>query len=983
MKRNRYLWIAAILGGCLLSGANRLAAGTTGKIAGTVIDRSTNKPLIGANVLLAGTSIGSVTDLDGYYSILNVPPGIYSVRVSMIGYKTLVTEDVRVSIDMTATCNADLPPAVIESGEAVTVTAERPLVRKDMTSSLSSVGADEIRDLPVQSVEDVLALQAGVVRTGGQMHIRGGRSSEIAYWVDGVSTTDVFNGSSGVTVENSAIQELQVVSGTFNAEYGQAMSGIVKVITKEGGTKLTGDVSGYFGDYVSGDDKFALLKRVDVVTDETGVKHGVGVMENPLKRFNPVADLEANLNGPVPFAGNKLSFFVNGRYYSNEGYLYGRRWFTPAGTPGDSSFVSMNPYERTSLQGKLVYRISRAITAKYNVFWSGWKNDRVYNQAYTYVPDGIPQQNGNGLTHIFELNHMLSAKTFYELRINHFYNEYSQYLYKDPHAVPNYIVRVYADAGAGLDGFEFDPSTAEGQAQLAAIRTARRSYDFIPDPDGPKGYVSPDSNAAPTGFSFNKSGNLLNHYERSTGYWVGKLDLTSQINRVHQLKGGFEARTYELKLDSYTLIPATEPGLSKAVVPFMPAIPAVSSVQRQVYNRKPLEFSAYLQDKIELKDLIVNLGVRFDYFDSKGVVPADPTDPSIYTPMKPEHIYRPGTTDSLTVSERRAIMEKKAKSRYAVSPRLGLSFPITDRGVIHFSYGHFFQIPDFQYLYSSPDFNLGMGGGNFTLSNAELKPQRTVQYEVGLQQQLTNDLGVDVSLFYRDVRDWVGQTPLQETVNPAVKYVMFMNLDYENVRGVTVKIDKRMSNNLSVRVDYTYQRAEGTYTSPTDAFNAYTNHQQKRLALIPMGFDQPHTLNAMVRYQLGSWAASAIGQLSSGTPYTPSYPSGEAFGTASAKGLLQNSEYTPIRRNVDLSVNRRLSVGKLQMNAFVNVYNLFDFRDALAVYGDTEKADVTSTIDPTKQTYSASRIGTVEEWAKQPSWYSAPRQIQAGLSVGF
>jgi outer membrane receptor protein involved in Fe transport len=984
MKRNRQLRIvAAILGVCLLSGAGRLAAGTTGKIAGTVVDRSTRQPLIGANVLVVGTSAGTVTDMDGYFMILNMQPGIYSIRVSMMGYQTRVTEELRVSIDMTATCDAELASTVIETGESVTVTAERPLVRKDMTSSLSTVGADEIRDLPVQSMEDGLELQAGVVRTGGQMHIRGGRSSEIAYWVDGVSTTDVFNGSSGVTVENSAIQELQVVSGTFNAEYGQAMSGIVKVITKEGGNKLTGDVSGYVGDYLSGDDKFALLKRVNVVSDALGVLRADGVMENPLKRFNPVYNFEANLNGPVPFAGDKLSFFVNGRFISNEGYLYGRKWFTPAGTAGDSSLISMNPYRRISLQGKLVYKLSRNITAKYNVFGNRWNNDRIYNKAYTYAPDGIPQQKGYGLTHIFELNHMLSAKTFYELRVNHFYNEYRQFLFEDPSAKPSYFVRVYPDATAGLEGFEFDPNTAEGQAQLAAIRSARRTYDFIPDPAGPSGYVSPDSNSAPTSYSFNKSGNLLNHYERSTAYWVGKLDLTSQINRVHQIKTGVEARFHELTLDSYTITPKTVPGTSEAIIPFEPDVPGVSSVQRLMYTRNPFEFSAYAQDKIELKDLIVNLGVRFDYFDSKGVVPADPTDPSIYTPMKPEHTFRPGTTDSLSIAERRALMEKKAKATYAVSPRLGLSFPITDRGVIHFSYGHFFQIPDFQYLYSSPDFKLGMGGGNFTLSNAELKPQRTVQYEIGLQQQLTNDLGVDVSLFYRDVRDWVGQTPLQPTYNPAVQYVMFMNLDYENVRGVTVKLDKRMSGNLSVRVDYTYQKAEGTYTSPTDAYTAYTNHQQKRLALIPMGFDQPHTLNALVRFQFGQWMFSAIGQLTSGTPYTPSFPSGEVFGSAASKGLLQNSEYTPMRRNIDLTVNRGITVGKLRLNAFVNVYNLFDFRDALAVYGDTEKADVTSTIDPVKQGYVASRIGTVEEWAKQPSWYSAPRQVQAGLSVGF
>jgi hypothetical protein len=961
MKRNRYPMIAALWTLCLLSGSTWLAAGTTGKIVGTVIDRSTKEPLIGANVLLVGTSVGSMTDKSGNYLIINIPPGIYSVKVSMMGYKTLITENVRLSIDMTTTIDAELETTVIESGEVVTVVAQRALIQRDMTSSLSSVGAEEIQDLPVQNMEDVLELQAGVVRTGGQIHIRGGRSSEVAYWVDGVSTTDVFNGSSGVTVENSAIQELQVVSGTFNAEYGQAMSGIVKVITKEGGNKLTGDITGYVGDYMSSDKAFYLLKRVNVVTDASGTQQAVGMLENPLKKFNPIVNLEYNLSGPIPYTNNRLTFFTNGRFVSNEGYLYGRKWFTPYGNAGDSSFVSMNPNERMSAHGKLSYKIANNIIARYSVFWNSWKNDRTYNKAYTYVPDGVPMQKGSGFTHIFELNHMLSPKTFYELRINRFYSEYEQYLYEDPYAKPDYL-----------------------EVQVTDSTTGRISNVYYPDPDGPLGYVDPGVyNAAPTGYSFNDGGNLMDHYERSTAYWVGKLDLTSQIDKRHQIKTGFETRFHELKLNSYTIIPKTVQGKSEAIIPFEPNVPDISSVQRKIYTRNPLEFSAYIQDKIELKDLVVNLGVRFDYFDSKGVIPADPTDPSIYTPMKPEHTYRSGTTDSLSVSERRDIMEKKAKSTYAVSPRLGLSFPITDKGVIHFSYGHFFQIPDFQYLYSSPDFNLGLGGGNFILSNAELKAQRTTQYEIGLQQQLTGDVGVDVSLFYRDVRDWVGQTPLQVTFNPVVKYVMFMNLDYENVRGITVKLEKRMTNNLSVRVDYTYQKAEGTYTSPTDAYTAYTNHQQKRLALIPMGFDQPHTLNALVRYHRGQWTVSAIGQITSGTPYTPANRSGEVIGSVEAIGLAYNSEYTPTRRNIDLTVNREFSVGRLRMNTFINVYNLLDFRDALIVYGDTGKADVTSTIDPAKQSYVTSRIGTVEEWAKQPSWYSAPRQVQAGLSIGF
>ena len=212
-------------------GYSGLFAGTTGKISGHVYDSETREPLPGVNVLVEGTNRGDASDLEGDFSVINLPPGKYTLIVSMMGYTRTRVENVDVNIDMTTAQDIYLKPEIIE-GEEVTVVAERPLVRRDMTSALSSVGSDEIENLPVQEVRDVLELQAGIVRSGNALHIRGGRSGEVAYWVDGVATTDVYSGNMGINVENFAIEELQVVSGTFNAEYGQAMSGIINIITK-------------------------------------------------------------------------------------------------------------------------------------------------------------------------------------------------------------------------------------------------------------------------------------------------------------------------------------------------------------------------------------------------------------------------------------------------------------------------------------------------------------------------------------------------------------------------------------------------------------------------------------------------------------------------------------------------------------------------------------------------------------------------------
>ncbi|MBN1894908.1 carboxypeptidase-like regulatory domain-containing protein, partial [bacterium] len=435
---------SAVTGLILLLGASWLLAGNTGKIAGVITDAANRQPLIGTNIQIQGTALGAATDMKGQYSILNIPPGIYTLRISMMGYKTLVIENVRVFIDLTTALNRSLEPTVLDAAETVTVVAERPLVQADMTSSLSTVGADEIEKLPVQSMADVLELQAGVIRDGGNFHIRGGRAGEVAYWVDGVATTESFSGGNAVPVEKNAVQELQVVSGTFNAEYGQAMSGIVNIITKEGGGKTVGEVNAYAGDYLSGHDVYSVLKKVNTETDPaTGVTRAIEDKENPLRRFNPVLNADFTLSGPVPFAGNRMNFFFNGRYYSDESFLYGRRWFYPQGVTGDSALVPLNAYQSYSSLAKLTFRATSNLKINYSLYLNQWHKDRSgWSQSYKYNPDGIPQNGGTGQTHILAWNHVLSSNTFYEARVSRVYQDYESYVYEDPELIPHYMVNV-------------------------------------------------------------------------------------------------------------------------------------------------------------------------------------------------------------------------------------------------------------------------------------------------------------------------------------------------------------------------------------------------------------------------------------------------------------------------------------------------------------------------------------------------------------
>ena len=246
------------------------ALAQSGKITGTLLDAETNEPLIGATVGIQGTTKGAITDIDGNYLMLNVAPGTYVLEARYIGYAKVVVQDVIVRTDLTTTQNFKLSLESFE-GEEVVVVAERQAVIKDITSSEARVSSDEIAKLPVQEITDVIQLQAGVnVGNDGGIHIRGGRTTEVSYVVDGIRVTDDYDGSNGLRLENESIQELQVISGSFNAEHGQALSGVVNVVTKSGNNNFEASFRGWGGGYLA--------------TNEPQLYDGIGT---GLSSFNP------------------------------------------------------------------------------------------------------------------------------------------------------------------------------------------------------------------------------------------------------------------------------------------------------------------------------------------------------------------------------------------------------------------------------------------------------------------------------------------------------------------------------------------------------------------------------------------------------------------------------------------------------------------------------------------------------------------------
>ena len=286
-------------------------AQTAGKLKGKVTDIK-GEPLVGANVLISGTNLGSATDLDGYYTILNVRAGTYSVEFRYIGYQSKNVEGVRIVPDQTTEINIELSEQAIQ-GEIVTVTARKPLVEFNQTSSISSVSKDEMDKLPVQSLNEIVNLQAGVI----DGHFRGGRLGEVQYQVDGVTVNNPYDNSSTLTLDKSVLQEVQVISGTFDAKYGQAMSGVVNAVLRSGSPNLLVSGEAYTGDYYT--------------TDKSRYPN------NDNFRPKEIQNYQLTLSGPVPLINT--TFFVSGRRFIDDGWLFGQRTFEPT---DDKQFRAKN-----------------------------------------------------------------------------------------------------------------------------------------------------------------------------------------------------------------------------------------------------------------------------------------------------------------------------------------------------------------------------------------------------------------------------------------------------------------------------------------------------------------------------------------------------------------------------------------------------------------------------------------------------------------
>ncbi len=922
MERKNYFSLTLIL--LILFISSNLLGQNTGKIVGMVKDAETGSPLPGANVLIEGTMLGAATDLDGRFIIMRVPPGRYTLVANFIGYQRMSIQNVQVLTDLTTTVSFALKPEAI-AGEEVVVIAEAPAIRKDLTSVEARVQAEDIKRMPVQEVGDLLNIQAGITRdAGGAIHIRGGRSTEVSYMVNGISITDDFSRSQSLQVENESIQELQVISGTFNAEYGNAMSGVINVVTKTGSGKLQGNIELWSGDYVSA--------RNDIFWNIDDYN------------LTDIYNYQATLSGPI--MKNKMSFFLTGRRWRNDGWLYGPNAYLPQGRTaivdgdtiavrGDSSAVAMNYNDRWSGQAALEWQIATPLKFRIDALGS-FEKKRYYNHFFKLNPHGDKGDKEKGFSIIPKFTYLLGKTTYAELTMAYRYNDLISKLYE--------------------------------------------RYD---DPR----YVHPDS--LNTGAQqFAKAGTNMGWFERSSLSRIAKWDLTSQITKRHQVKFGVEFQSDKVYYNDITLIPKVdENGIQ--VEPFQPYIDDISTFTHNEFTRKPFKFAGYIQDKIEYESLIINLGLRYDYFDANGKIPRDPEDPNIFNPFKLNNIYRDTngngvieleerTADNeLTLAEREKYWYRNSTPKTQLSPRLGVAYPITEQGVIHFSFGIFQQVPEYYRLYIGDQIKLSKSAGTYgPYGNPDLKPERNTMYELGLKQQIAENLVIDATGFYRDIRNWISTSPVKATILSGVNYVVYNNRDFANVRGITVSLDKKFSDNYAFTVDYTFQIVEGTNSNPEEEFYSQQGGAEPTKFLTPLDWDQRHTLNANLFVGGNSWGASFISRFNTGQPYTPVSVTATRTGQSILAGLPNNSRNKPNIFTVDFNIYKNFTLRNLNVQLFMKIFNLFDAENPIVVYGDTGRPDYTLLLlsqaaqaDPT--------------WFDNPSFYSEPRRVQIGTRISF
>lgn len=904
----------------ILTLADFAIPGTTGKIAGRVIDKETGKPLPGANVIVVATTMGAASDINGNFTILNVPPGTYDLTATVIGYAAMTIKDVRVKIDQTERVDFALQIEVLE-GETVTIVADRNPVKQDVATSVSSFSSTEITTLPISNVQDVVGLQAGVENG---MVIRGGGAPEALFQLDGVTLRDPRNNMPITNVPISSLQEISIERGGFNAEYGQVRSGIVNIVTKEGdknkyytnfivryspasekhfgispfdpnATMLrpyldpevcwTGTASGAWDEYTRRQypefDGWNAISR-QLMTDSDPTNDLSPLAAQQLFRWQhrrtqpndqPDYDVDASFGGPVPFISEKLGGlrFITSYKTQREMLLL------PLSRPDYKDYfwsLKLN----SNITPSIKLTISSMLGKSFNVAQNeaGLDNNASYIQSAEEVAAQISNMNYPRATNsrLFcdsyfstadvgfrsfstKLTHVLSPKSYYDVSFEHLYRNYQ--------TGPIRRRDITRD-------IEYTPGKFTNEAP----------FGFSPQEDNGIDGMMTGGHTSTVRDSSTISATTL------------KFDLSSQVDYHNLIKTGVEIVYGNLNLDY---------GEVKEIY-----IDGNSYVKMHKF---PLRGAIYIQDKLELEGLIVNAGLRLDYSNANTEWPAV----SIWEKEFYSSNYIAGTV----------FPEKKAESVFSLSPRLGISHPITQNAKLFFNYGHFKQLPTYEQL-----FRLSRGGSNEVqgIGNPNLVLEKTVAYELGFDHSLYNQYLIQLAAFYRDIsnqRDYTNYFSADGSIN----YLKATNNNYEDIRGFELTLRKTIGNWWIGFLNYTYQVSTRGHFEKAEIYqdpksqrdydrNTRTLYQERPLptpyARANLSFFTPNEFGPQFLGMnfLGDWNLNVIADWRAGAWVT--------WNPSRKLNIAQNVKARDWY-NVNLRLMKTFSINKLEFTFFIDIEN--------------------------------------------------------------
>lgn len=898
-----------------------LFAGVTGKISGYVKDQDTGDPLPGVNVIIGGTMMGAATDINGFYIILNVPVGTYTLKATYIGYKAVDISNIRVHADLTTEVNFNLPPTVLE-GEMVSIVAERPIINKNVTSSVKTIQAEDLKNIPARGVQTVMNLSSAVV---GGSHVRGSRSDETVTYIDGVLTQYLRDGSNNaLSVINNAIEESNFYAGGFNAEYGFASSGVLQTTTKTGGSDYHFSLEGISDEVFKNNDGKSLGTQAWGYNIYTLTASGPipGVLDKRLRFFLAA---ERNFNGGYAADWEGIAFDTSLTSYGRTEEFKGE--WASGRIPG----YSFGSYD---LNGNLVYTLP---TIRFRVggtyHTDNERGGSQWGDLFNIEKSGLTKRWNSSA--YFNITHNINPKLFYTFNLSYFN-------YKSESGDPDLWddIEKYGDPEYNAGYKDWGVSYTWNLFGLIGMQlpgTIRQGYGKTGQENlGPKFDLT---------WQFNNFNELRTGFEYNY-YTIRRYALTAtavSLGLHNRATDPDDNRTdYDIFRNSYGYygydIWGNEINSSKTYEATNNQNEIVT-VNGQDAPRHPIRAAIYLQDKIELKDLVLNAGLRFDYYRTGVESWIDPT--------------RLVITDANLIDDSSLGPEKEYT---IISPRLGWSFPVTDRTVFHAQFGKFVQMPRADDMFDGPTYTARFlqGGNARTMPNPNLAPQTTIQYEVGLKQQIGENASLNLTAFYKDEKDKIQiRIAFPEEGYGYASFYQLQNIDYGTIKGFTISMDLRRTNRISAFADYTYSTAMGTGSSSGDHFDIAWQDNEYRFPTIimPLSFNQEHVANFNLDFRLrkddgptlfnfkplANLGINVLYVMHSGSRFTRTEPGPRGLFSQNAPKPLEslNASVMPWYYRMDLKIDRSFEIAQFRFKPYAWIYNVFNTKNVTGVYTQT------------------------------------------------